>query len=264
MKQHNTPQPALDRLVIIKPSRWITYLAMVLLTTLALAAQAQASDTWTFKRSLNSSTYGYTLVEDDTGGAPSTKVERFEVRSGDCGAQPGWSDCDSDRERSELSENGSAPAGSEYWYGWSFYLPPNHPNIYPAKVAFGQFHQRNSRSPAFMFQNDAGGLLIDKNFGHSTERVPLISQDDLLGRWHHIEVHAKWDKLDGFFRVYVNGDLRYETSGSTTSGAGIYFKYGLYRSFLSRYKTRFGTQEVPTQVALFAKVRRATTRQGLQ
>ena len=253
-----------DSSAIVRQPRWITCLAMVLLAATALAAQAQASGNWSFKRSLNTSAYGYTLVEDHTGSAPSTKVERFEVRAGDCGAQPGWSDCDSDRERSELSENGSAPLGSEYWYGWSFYLPPNHPNIYPAKVAFGQFHQRNSRSPAFMFQNDAGGLLIDKNFGHSTERVPLISQDDLLGRWHHIEVHAKWDKLDGFFRVYVNGDLRYETTGSTSSGADIYFKYGLYRSFLSRYKTKIGTQEVPTQVVLFANVRRATTRQGLQ
>lgn len=248
----------------MRPNCWITCLAIGLSVICTLTAQAQELAPWSFKRSLNTSAYGYTLVEDNTAGAPSANVERFEVRSGDCGAQPGWSDCDSDRERSELSENGSAPPGSEYWYGWSFYLPPNHPNIYPAKVAFGQFHQRNSRSPAFMFQNDAGGLLIDKNFGHSTERVPLISQDDLLGRWHHIEVHAKWDKLDGFFRVYVNGDLRYETTGSTSSGADIYFKYGLYRSFLSRYKTKFGTQEVPTQEVLFAKVCRATTREGLQ
>lgn len=242
----------------------IMCLIVLMATTFAVAVQAQALDPWSFKRSLNSTAYGYTLVDDNTGGAPSAMVERFEVRSGDCGAQPGWSDCDSDRERSELSENGSAPPGSEYWYGWSFYLPANHPNIYPGKVALGQFHQRNSRAPAFMFQNDAGGLLIDKNFGHSTERIQLISQDDLLGRWHHIEVHAKWDPLDGFFRVYVNGELKYETTGSTMAGPGIYFKYGLYRSFLSRYKARFATQDVPTQVVLFANVRRSTTRQGIQ
>jgi hypothetical protein len=247
--------------------RWtglITCLTVVMSTTFSYAADANVSDQWSFKRSLNNSSYGYTLVDDVTGSAPSLKVERFEVRSGDCASQPGWSDCASDRERSELSENGSAPPGSEYWYGWSFYLPSSHPNIYPTKVALGQFHQRNSSVPAFMFQNDSGGLLIDKSFGHSTEHIQLISQDELLGRWHHIEVHAKWDTLDGFFRVYVNGDLKYEATGSTMSGSGIYFKYGLYRSFLSRYKTRFSTQDVPTQVVFFANVRRSATRQGIQ
>ena len=56
-----------------------------------------------FKKSLNTKQYGYAIVEDFTGNAPTPFIEKFEVRPGDCAADIGWSDCAKDRERSELS-----------------------------------------------------------------------------------------------------------------------------------------------------------------
>ncbi len=59
-----------------------------------------------FIRSLNVKSYGYELIDDPTGDAPSKQVERFEARSGDCHFNGRWSDCERNRERSELWEQG--------------------------------------------------------------------------------------------------------------------------------------------------------------
>lgn len=78
-----------------------------------------------FRRSLNERAHGYAIIPDPTGAAPTTSVERFEVRPGDCSqGKGGWNDCANDRERSELSEVArNADQGNEFWYGWSLYVP---------------------------------------------------------------------------------------------------------------------------------------------
>ena len=212
-----------------------------------------------FHRSLNTKTYGYLAINDPTGYAPVSVVERFEVRPGDCGQEMGWSDCKNDRERSELSEDAlSYPneEGETWWYGWHMFVPEDYPNIYPAKVALGQFHQLNGRNPAFMFQNHKGGLWLDNQL---TKRYyPLISESDLRGRWHKIEVHAHWSRSrDGFFKVWVNGGQKVNIKGHTLSDKTSYFKYGIYRSFLSR------SFHHPAQTVYYANVRKHRSREGL-
>ena len=219
-----------------------------------------------FKRSLNDTSYGYQVVNDPTGTAPSQFVERFEVRPGDCNANTGWNDCKTDRERSELSEKGERnPVGSTYWYGWSIFVPDDYVNIYPTKTALGQFHQEGSH-PAWMFQNGSGGYFLDDHISGSTRHYhKLIDEDELRGKWHHIEVHAKWaTKNDGFFKVWVNGTEKVDYIGPTMTATKIYFKYGVYRSFLARYRKAKGAQEVPAQTVYYANVRRATVREGLR
>lgn len=232
-------------------------LAVALLS--ACASNINRGSFGAFKRSLNDKSHGYAVVPDPTGNAPSKFVERFEVRSGDCSYNTGWSDCENDRERSELTETEKNYSGSEWWYGWHLYLPPDYPLIAPAKTALAQFHQHDA-PPAFMFQNQSGGYWIDRNFGSTTDLIPLLSHEEMIGRWNRIEVHARWDKTNGFFRVYVNGALKYDFNGTTMTASSSYFKYGVYRSFVSRYKNG---QPAPTQVALFANVTRSKTREGL-
>lgn len=218
-----------------------------------------------FMRSLNTKSYGYTVVADPTGSAPTSMVERFEVRPGDCSANEGWSDCANDRERSELSEaTKSTGAGQEWWYGWSLYVPDGYVNVYPAKVALGQFHQDKSH-PVWMFQNSDGGYHLDDQVVGSTRRYyELVSESELRGKWHRIEVHARWSRgQDGFFRVWVDGKHKVDVAGPTMSARAVYFKYGLYRSFLSRYKQAKGVDAVPAQTVYYANVRRAKTREGL-
>lgn len=216
-----------------------------------------------FARSLNTKDYGYEVVEDFTGEAPATLIEKFEVRSGDCSSgSGGWSDCATDRERSELSGPKNNFSGSEHWYGWSIYVPENYPNVFPTKTALGQFHQENG-SPAFMFQNKDGGYWIDRNFGYTSHLVPLISKEDFKGKWHKIEVNAKWHPSNGFFVVYVNGEEKWKFEGKTISEKVVYFKYGVYRSFMQKYKSSNNEEEVPAQTVYFANVKRAKSRAGL-
>jgi hypothetical protein len=165
-----------------------------------------------FHRSLNNTSYGYTLVADPTGTAPTAMVERCEVQPGDCASSPQCSDCDNDREASELTGSKDNHRGKSYWYGWSMFVPHDYPNVCPTKTALGQFHQTNA-PPAFMFQNSCGGLWIDRNFGGSASVRKLIEAANLRGRWHPIEVHANWAKRDRFPEGFCQWCAEMELSG---------------------------------------------------
>ena len=220
-----------------------------------------------FMRSLNNKDHGYLIKEDVTGSEPTKLIEVFEVRPGDCfWNRWGWNDCDNDRERSELSEiNKETIPGNEYWYGWSIYFPEEYVDISPTSTFLGQFHQNNSH-PVWMFENKKYGryLLRESVFGFISERHKLVDEDDLRGKWHKIEVQAKWSRSDnGFFRVWVNGEQKVDYSGQTMTAEQVYFKYGIYRSFLSKYKEDNGVNEIPVQKAYFSNVKRGYTRDSL-
>ena len=223
------------------------------------------------KRSLNKAPHGYTVISDPTTNAPTKLVEVFEVRSGDCYENPGvngWDDCEHDRERSELTENNSGPNrhGSEFWYGWSIYFPENYINIYPTKTALGQFHQKDS-DPIWMFHNAdrAGGYKVVGTVGNLLKtKQTLISEEDLRGQWHKIEVHAKWSRSDtGVFQVWVNGDLKVDYKGKTMTAQETLFKYGVYRSYMVNYKAENKVSEVPAQTVYFSNVKKGHAREGL-
>ena len=221
-----------------------------------------------FNRSLNTTNYGYLVIKDPTKTAPTEIVEAFEVRQGDCSSNSGWSDCKNDRERSELSQRHrkfeSTYSGDEYWYGWSIYFPIDYPNIYPTKVALGQFHQRSSH-PVWMFQNSDGGYYLDDQVhGYTRRYYKLIDDKNLRGKWHRIELHVKWAKdKNGFFVVWADGKKKINYKGQTMDAYRVYFKYGIYRSFMSRYKNKNHTNNVPTQVVYFSNVKRGKSREDL-
>ena len=236
-------------------------------------------------RSLNHKSYGYQIVEDVTGSAPTKFIERFEVRPGDCAANPGgWDDCTTDRERSELSQkNKDILIGDTEWYGWYLFVPKGHQDIYPANLYMGQFHQWKARPakarPAWMFQNYKGGYYL-KNFVNMNwlaidllkaqhpnfvEYTELIGFKNFLGKWHKIEVQAKWSEgKDGFFKVYVNRQLKFKFFGRTASAKKIYFKYGIYRAWISNFKGFNNGKPPPTQIVYFTKVNRGGSREDIQ
>ena len=64
----------------------------------------------------------------------------------------------------------------------------------------------------------------------------MISNDEALGNWFDILINAKWSKKeDGFFKIWVNGDLRYDYEGPTKSKSKVYQKFGVYRTGITRY-----------------------------
>ena len=212
-----------------------------------------------YKKSLfnNFKKHGVCIVEKSKGHPTRLGQEslRFEVKSGDCGYNKGWDDCKKDRERHELS--GNRHSDGEYWYAWSIYLPKDFKNIYPTKLAMGQFHQSKGHV-VWMFQNADGGYFVDNQvYGRTSRTDRILNQEEMLSRWNDILINANWtDKNIGFFRVWVNGKLSYKYNGPTKSkGKKVYQKFGVYRSFMSRYKMAKNVDLVPGQVVYFDEVR---------
>ncbi len=244
-------------------------LLLIVMLSIGLAGcQTVSGDTasgWSLKKSLsaNFKGYGYQIVSKADGHPvrAGDNALRFEVRAGDCSWSPGgWNDCDNDRERHELLSADSWSGGT-VWYHWSIYLPADYPIIYPVKVALGQFHQKGSH-PVWMFQNGNGGYIVDNQTSGSTSwTTPILTDEEMRGNWNDILVHARWtSERDGFFNVYVNGETepRHTWNGPTKKPGGqVYFKFGLYRSFMSR---RPGDE--PTQVVYYDEVNRASTCAG--
>ena len=79
----------------------------------------------TYKKSLEGKykKYGMQVVNKEDGHPVRSGNQsiRFEVRPGDCGHNEDWNDCDTDRERHELT--GKRKTGGEWWYAWSIFLP---------------------------------------------------------------------------------------------------------------------------------------------
>jgi len=241
---------------------------LVITCTLLSACQSVSIDRGgfgSFMRSLNNTSYGYQQIQDPTGAAPVSVIERFEVQPGDCASNSGWNDCTTDRERSEISEVSKGQHNGENWYGWSIFAPENFKNVFPAKVALGQFHQKSSH-PIWMFQNSFGGYWLDDQVTGTTRKLyPLIDKKEFKGKWHKIEVNVKWSKNEnGFFKVWVNGEQKVDYSGKTTSNGKPYFKYGIYRSFLKRYGMTYKGQKAPAQTIYFANVKKGNSRQMIQ
>jgi len=77
------------------------------------------------------------------------------------------------------------------------------------------------------------------------------------GNWNDILVNMNWThKDDGFFKIWVNDKLSYHYKGPTkTKNDKPYFKFGIYRSHLSKWIKKNKKSEVPAQVVYFDEVR---------
>ena len=253
----------LGTLLVLASQMWVSLTFSADLE--GVAPSLDRGDFSLFTRTLNIQPHGYKLINDPTGSAPANKIEQFEVRNGDCHFNNSWNDCKKDRERSEVRERGILTAeGSKAWYGWYFYVPDNWPNVYPTKTVLGQFHQQDSH-PVWMFLNIRGGLALDDHStGRSSRVVELIPEKDFVGQWHRIEMHVKWKtNKKGFLKIWINGKKKFDYKGITMTAKKVYFRYGVYRSFVSRYKEFAQTKKVPKQRALFANVRKSKKRTGL-
>jgi hypothetical protein len=218
-----------------------------------------------FQRSLNDKPWGISLVDKNTGPvAKGNYSERFEVRQGDCSAQPGWSDCEMDRERSEMSELKPYTAlGKPTWYSWSIWFDNSWPDISPVTTTVGQFHQRDQSVPAVLFIQRDGRYFLRlesaKDLYPNNNVRTLLTEQELRGRWHQVVVFAVWSTgNNGVLQVWINGKQRLDHRGpNTINTTPVYFKYGIYRSFVSR------TQLRPPHVLYIDEVRKGPTRESV-
>lgn len=238
----------------------------------AVAAEDLPEDVasgWEFEKSLkpNFKPWGYSVVslQDGHPVRAGRQSIRFEVRPGDCSWNSiGHSDCDTDRERHELVQVGNTQKeGDDYWYAWSIYLPAGYPVVHPVRVALGQFHQHPE--VIWMFRNDDGGYAINRQEElNGTYAYDKVLQDaDMRGMWNDITARIRWSSgSDGRFETWINGVKVYDYTGPTIGkGNSAYFKFGIYRTFVSHYARAHGKAGVPTQVVYFDEVRRGRSRE---
>ncbi len=206
-------------------------------------------------------------VVTGTDGVPARFGEsalRFEVRPGDCGRDDSWSDCENDRERHELAGYDRRDTqGETVWYAYSIYIPEGTSHVAPTRTTLGQFHEFGG-NVNFAMDLMAAGYTVDyKLGGWGAGSQTIIPTEELHGRWHDILVRATWsDTPDGSFEIWVNREHVYELSGRTMrngSSNGMFFKFGIYRSFLSRYQNLNGGEAVPTQVVYYDEIHSGAT-----
>jgi hypothetical protein len=177
-----------------------------------------------------------------------SKSMRFELRDGDCNdpAPPAWNDCKTDRERFELSGRDMLD-GEEGWYAWSIFIPKDYVDMETGANDLGQFNLEPGEDPdpccVFTINKKKGGYVLEMNVLKSNKwthkSVALnLSDEEMSGNWSDFIINFKWSKKDdGFIKLWLNNELVYEHSGQNFSKDTkfTYFKFGIYRSALSRY-----------------------------
>lgn len=218
--------------------------------------------------------YSHKYIKDSSNARAGKAYQRFELRDGDCFYSKGssWNDCKSDRERFELSSKPRQKPKGKQCYGYSIKLDKNFQDVAPTNTDLGQVHQKGGP------KGTAGGF---KSF------PPLIQigaeNNKLVFGWHMltgnknnikdvkikktlVEIHkikGKWtdisfclDYKNKRMDAWVNGEKKVQILKSPINfePKSTYFKFGIYRSFVSRYKKIKG--KIPTQVVFYDEVRR--------
>ncbi len=173
---------------------------------------------------------GLAFVPDPTGGA--RRVLAITLRAGDMAGDGGAT------ERAELSESSHVqlPIGTDVWYAFSLYLPPDFP-VLDRRLVIGQWKQdcgncAADHSPAIANRYRRGifSITIDTARGRQTL---FEHAGEFRGRWHRFVYHLRlvpsddgrlqaW--LDGRPAIDYRGPLGFEDDREW-----VYFKIGLYR-----------------------------------
>lgn len=219
--------------------------------------------------SLNDTDWGYSITEEVV--RAGELAQRFEVRSGDCTVDPysGWDDCANDRERSEISLNEELLHGENHWIGFSVYLPERFLTSMRVNSTVGQLKMVGgpvgtagglpSEPPImglemregmyFLRIHDLSGSANDVT--NEVIDYDLISIDNMRGRWTDIVINLDTSREGGRLSAYVNGRKIVEHDDFINFvPESYYFKYGIYRTFVSRHGA-----PMPTQIIYVDEVR---------
>ena len=203
--------------------------------------------------------------------------QRFELRQGDCFLRKGssWNDCKSDRERFELSSRPRQKPKGKQCYGYSIKLDKNFQDVAPTNTDLGQVHQIGgpkgtaggfkSFPPLIQIGAENNKLVFgwhmltgDKNNIKDVKiKKTLVEIHKIKGKWTDISfcLDYKNKRMD----AWVNGEKKVQILKSPINfePKSTYFKYGIYRSVVSRYKGLHGA--IPTQIVYYDEVRRGTS-----
>ena len=191
---------------------------------------------------------------------------RFESNHGECGEEPKHSDCDTDRERTELYYKNKSPK-KEIWYRFYIYLPKDYNSVAPAKMSLIQFSIEDPFAVLVMFNQTHAGLTFNRHFalhGDSNENAYIVLKpnEELFGSWTEIIFNSNWhpDPIKGFMKVWIDGKLKVDFKGrSYGKGKKFSLRYGLYASYLINYRLTQGKKVHPQRIVYFDGVKAEKT-----
>jgi len=201
----------------------------------------------------------YEVVESKNGEPTiGKKAYKFTLLPYDCGRGSKWSDCKARpvRARSEIEwKNTFSSIKSERWISFSIFLPEDYQSVFPTRASFFQIYKKGL-GPILMLRDIGNDLLVAKIMETNSAEIisgkaNLVNISEMLGNWTHFKIHLKYtDEADGFWKFYVNDELKYHIEGSTRgivkSKNGLYVKAGIYQTATDVYK-KFHQKDIPTQ-----------------
>lgn len=249
----------------------LTSLVSCLIVALIIAVSPSSSvaQRLPVERSLekNQTKHGYAKIKGLS--REGKRSQRFEVRSGDCGWSDGWSDCDNDRERSEVSVKKVWKHGTDQWIAFSVFLPTDFKTSSKVRTTVGQVKMKGGptgfaggfRSEPGVFQMEMQGdryfLRVHalsgpfENVRDDIVDYPIASIRSMRGKWTDFVIRLNTQGTPGTLEVYKNGkQVAVHKYSQNYKPKSYYFKYGIYRSFVSRHGG-----PMPTQVIFFDEVR---------
>ncbi len=249
---------------------------LVLPILLLTLSACQTSGGVSGKRSLNTTDWGYNHTTEVA--RAGEESQRFELRPGDCGADSGWSDCDNDRSRSEISVSRKWYYGGNKWLGFSVYLPSDFKTSPRVHTSVGQIHQKGGPTgtasgfksmPPLMQKNMKGDVYHmcvhilsgdPKNVVDECKYLDIAKVSDMRGKWTDIMINFDTSDDKQIMDVYVNNTKVSSISNWINFKAKEYYvKYGIYNSFISRHGGL-----MPTQVLFIDEVKMGDSMESVQ
>tara|TARA_B110000114_G_scaffold185280_1_gene231640 strand:+ start:678 stop:2021 length:1344 start_codon:yes stop_codon:yes gene_type:complete len=221
----------------------------------------------------------FQLITDSAKARRGEKYQRFEVADGDCFAADDWNDCEMDRERVEFTATPMQKPNGNQCFAFSIMLDESFQSASPTNTSLGQIHQRGGptgtmqglKSNPPIIQFDVHNHVYAMNWhvlsGSATNVIDssayyeLVPINEMKGQWTDISFCLDFAKHN--MAVWVNGTKKVNINKPPINvnfiPSAIYFKHGIYRSFVSKYKASSGTGAMPTQIVYYDEVRRGVS-----
>lgn len=226
--------------------------------------------------------YGYRRIADPTGAAPTTSVERFELRGGDCHG----GDCIARELNGRMVTRGRVEQmygldigeGDDFVYSYSVYFPSDQYQWATGVGAtYGQLLFRPVRRSdeesrpmwsldtdraanmrrfytAMVEAEDSEGATATKQYREATQGN-FASTAMPTDQWINFTVYTRLssDPSRGFIRATRNGTPAGQLMGRTMQpGGGVEIRYGIYMTGTNQFAG--GARNIPGQVVYYAGV----------
>ena len=222
------------------------------------------------------SSHNFQFLNDSTKSRRGNQYQRFELRDGDCGSYTTWDDCANDRQRVELTADFLPPKG-KHCIAFSIMLDDSFVTMHPTSTALAQIQQSGgpsgfiegfkSNPGVLMFHAHEGYYDFDWLYLHGSRtdikqtdlRFRLLSLDEMKGKWTDISFCLDFAKNN--MSLWVNGKRKFNINQPPTGlhlPETIFFKYGIYQSFVSKYKQKYN-RDTPIQIVYYDEIRRGSS-----